>query len=214
MTQQYFSELLPDLAERAKLSSIGVLGFANIPLQRHLFEVFSRPYGEPSSFLADPTFEAVFGWKKGNYKMQELAGNLLSSALVNAMDNPSKELKKDYRFAKNLKPYLHQIEAWKILSEKEPKSLVVASGTGSGKTECFMVPILDSLIRKSERVKGKQVGVEAIFLYPLNALINSQRDRFRAWTNAFNGDIRFCLYNGNTPEFPEKTSIQNLSTRQ
>lgn len=35
---------------------------------------------------------------------------------------------------------------------------------------------------------------------PLNALINSQRERLRAWTHAFGRDIRFCLYNGNTPE--------------
>src|SRR5215211_7861714 len=98
MNQTYFSELLPVLAERAKLSSIGRLGFSNVPLQKYLFEVFGRSYGTPGAFLADPTFEAVFGWKKGDYKMSELAGNLLSKALVNAMDAPPKELKKDYRF--------------------------------------------------------------------------------------------------------------------
>lgn len=200
MNREYFSDLFPVLSDRAKLSAIGRLGFANVPLQKHLFEVFSRPYGETGAFLADPTFEAVFGWKKGNYQMSDLAGTLLSSALVKAMDAPPKELEKDYRFKKDQHPYEHQIEAWKILSEPEPKSLIVASGTGSGKTECFMVPILDSLVREKEKVGGKLIGVRALFLYPLNALINSQRDRFRAWTNHFGSDIRFCLYNGNTPE--------------
>src|SRR5688572_16851899 len=66
MNQQYFSEMLPVLADRARLSAIGDLAFANVPLQRFLSEVFSRSYGEPGAFLADPTFEAVFGWKKGD----------------------------------------------------------------------------------------------------------------------------------------------------
>lgn len=209
MNQQYFSELIPALAERARLSAISRLGFANVPLRRHLSELFSRPFAAPGAFLADPTFEAVFGWKKGDQCMNDLADSLLTPELVAAMDAPPAELKKDYRFAKNQFPYAHQIEAWKILSDPQPKSLIVASGTGSGKTECFMVPILDSLVRERQRQQGKLIGVRALFLYPLNALINSQRDRFRAWTKAFGGDIRFCLYNGNTPERPDPARIQN-----
>ncbi|WP_084332629.1 helicase-related protein [Marinobacterium jannaschii] len=45
-----------------------------------------------------------------------------------------------------------------------------------------------------------RLGVRALFLYPLNALINSQRERLDAWTSPFNDNIRFCLYNGNTEE--------------
>jgi len=41
--------------------------------------------------------------------------------------------------------------------------------------------------------------VRALFLYPLNALIKSQRDRLTAWTEPFGGRIRYCLYNGDTP---------------
>ncbi|MGH8611659.1 MAG: hypothetical protein ACREYF_06355 [Gammaproteobacteria bacterium] len=63
-----------------------------------------------------------------------------------------------------------------------------------------MIPILDRLARLQAKKNSRLVGVRALFLYPLNALINSQRDRLRAWTHAFRGDIRFCLYKGNTPE--------------
>ena len=200
MSQTYFSELLPVLAERAKLAAISRLGFSNIPLRRHLAEVFDRPYGERGAFLADPAFEAVFGWRQSKKCMADLAGDLLTQALVNAMDQPPKDLEQDYRFARSQSAYQHQLEAWRILGNKEPQSLVVASGTGSGKTECFMVPILDRLVRTREERQGKLVGVRALFLYPLNALINSQRERLRAWTHAFGEDIRFCLFNGNTPE--------------
>lgn len=207
MSQTYFSELLPVLAERAKLAAISRLGFANVPLRRHLAEVFARPYGESGSFLADPAFEAVFGWQTAEPKMAELAGSLLTPALVQAMGEPPAELA-EYRFDKDQHPYRHQLEAWNILAQPTPQSLVVASGTGSGKTECFMVPILDRLARLREEKQGRLIGVRALFLYPLNALINSQRDRLRAWTQAFGGDVRFCLYNGNTPERPEPARIQ------
>ena len=63
-----------------------------------------------------------------------------------------------------------------------------------------MLPILDRLARLQEASHDRLVGVRALFLYPLNALINSQRDRLRAWTHAFEGNVSFCLYNGNTPE--------------
>ncbi len=207
MSQTYFSELLPVLAERAKLAAISRLGFANVPLRRHLAEVFARPYGDSGSFLADPAFEAVFGWQTAEPKMAELAGALLTPALLQAMGEPPAELA-EYRFAQDQHPYRHQLEAWNILAQPTPQSLVVASGTGSGKTECFMVPILDRLARLREEKQGRLIGVRALFLYPLNALINSQRDRLRAWTQAFGGDVRFCLYNGNTPERPEPARIQ------
>lgn len=200
MSSPYFSDLLPQLAERSKLATIGQLGFANVPLRRHLAEIFSRPFGETGCFLGDPTFEAVFGWAAAQSTMAELAGNLLSKQLVNAMHNPPQDLAEDYAFKKEWHPYQHQLEAWKILSRTMPQSLVVASGTGSGKTECFMVPILDRLIREQAETQQQLVGVRALFLYPLNALINSQRERLRAWTHEFEDQIRFSLYNGNTPE--------------
>ena len=53
----------------------------------------------------------------------------------------------------------------------EQKNIVVATGTGSGKTECFMFPMLDSLLKAN--IKG-QPGVRAILVYPLNALANDQ----------------------------------------
>lgn len=53
----------------------------------------------------------------------------------------------------------------------ERKNLVVATGTGSGKTECFLFPMLDELLKVD--IKGRP-GVRAILVYPLNALANDQ----------------------------------------
>ena len=208
MGKDLFSELMPVLADRSKLAAISRLGFANVPLRRHLAELFDRPFGQPGAFLGDPTFEAVFGWKKADERMEQLSGSLLTALLVDAMDKPPMELARDYRFAKTQQPYTHQVAAWRILADQTPQSVVVASGTGSGKTECFMVPILDRLVRLQAEHRNRLIGVRALFLYPLNALINSQRERLRAWTHAFDGNVRFCLYNGNTPERPEPARHQ------
>ncbi|MBV9108574.1 MAG: DEAD/DEAH box helicase, partial [Gemmatimonadetes bacterium] len=94
---------------------------------------------------------------------------------------------------------MHQLAAWRHLTAADPRSVLVTSGTGSGKTEAFLVPVLDHLARE-RKAHGRLSGVHALFLYPLNALINSQRDRLRAWTEGFGGDVRFCLYKGDTPD--------------
>ncbi len=78
--------------------------------------------------------------------------------------------------------------------------------TASGKTECFLVPILDDLVREFSKNQRPLQGVRALFLYPLNALINSQRERLAAWTAGLKGGVRFSLYNGATPErIPQAT---------
>lgn len=216
MNDRYFSGLLPELSRRATTASVSLLGFGNAPLRKHLTQVLDGVFGQPGSFMADPAFEPVFGWRPADVTMARLSGGLLSKALVDAMDDPSKDLprevRNEYRFPKSRIPHAHQLNAWTLLSEQPPRSVVVTSGTGSGKTECFMVPILDALARERERVKGQLIGVRALFLYPLNALINSQRDRLRAWTAAFGSDLRFCLYNGLTPDRVPASDPKALSS--
>ncbi len=69
----------------------------------------------------------------------------------------------------------------------EPQSVLVTSGTGSGKTECFLFPILSDLAAQAHGQREPLEGVQAIMLYPLNALIESQRERLSAWTQAIRG---------------------------
>ena len=133
--------------------------------------------------------------------MLELAvDDFLAEELVEAMATEAAENRlKEYRFPLDRHPFTHQLAAWRLLKREDPQSVLITSGTGSGKTEGFLVPILDDLVR--ERTPSQPLcGVRALLLYPLNALINSQRDRLSAWTRPFEGDIRYCLYKGDTPE--------------
>ncbi|HEX3918845.1 MAG TPA: DEAD/DEAH box helicase [Caulobacteraceae bacterium] len=146
-----------------------------------------------------PVLEAALPYVTAQETLGELAGNLLHPSLVEALDGADTP-DRPYRFERGMKPYAHQLDAWRTLSEAKPRSVLVTSGTGSGKTECFLVPILDTLARQSADQSGRLEGVQAIMLYPLNALISSQQERLRAWTEPFGGQIRFALYNGLMPK--------------
>ncbi len=143
-------------------------------------------------------FEALFEYE-GYSKTLEETG-LLHPVLLNTLDQPRKE-HWERRFPKDRRPYVHQVKAWQALKEQPARSVIVSTGTASGKTECFLIPILDDLVSELEREQYRPlVGVRALFLYPLNALINSQQERLSAWTAGLNGGVRFCLYNGATPD--------------
>ncbi|MFJ9841635.1 DEAD/DEAH box helicase [Kitasatospora sp. NPDC101155] len=75
------------------------------------------------------------------------------------------------------RPYTHQATAWKRLSSKgghAPEPTIVTTGTGSGKTESFLIPVLDHCARA--RAAGAK-GVKALLLYPMNALADDQARR-------------------------------------
>ena len=196
-TPTRISELVNDLSTRSGRAMVSQLGLRSAVLRDHLASLYSQEPGQPGALLADPVLEGAFGWKLAGADMRGLvADGLLSEELVSAMDKPPR-IYREQSFPQSRKPFDHQQECWRLLLDEVPRSVLVSSGTGSGKTECFLVPILEDLVRE-RAASGYLDGVRALFLYPLNALINSQRERLRAWCSAFGPDIRFCLYNGET----------------
>ena len=194
----YFSSLVKQSLSRTTEATLSVSGIVHPGLREHLAKQMNSECGKPGSFLAPPMFEQTFGWAQADTTMQQLVNDgLLSKAVVGSLDNKDNGR---YRFGADWKPFTHQLASWHSLLEKK-HSVVVTSGTGSGKTECFMVPVLEDLHQCYEANNRVPLeGIHALFLYPLNALINSQRERLDAWTQAFGNGIRYCLYNGNTPE--------------
>lgn len=98
--------------------------------------------------------------------------------------------------------YHHQVEAIKNVFGSS--NVVVATGTGSGKTEAFLYPILLHLYQEF-RAGGLCPGVRALILYPMNALANDQRERLGEICKRLkdsNSPFRFTFgqYIGETPE--------------
>ncbi|MFE9922689.1 DEAD/DEAH box helicase [Streptomyces sp. NPDC005774] len=79
-------------------------------------------------------------------------------------------------YPRGFRPHRHQATAWQRLSTLNgpAEPTLVTTGTGSGKTESFLVPLLDHCRR--EREAGRE-GVKAVLLYPMNALATDQAHR-------------------------------------
>lgn len=99
--------------------------------------------------------------------------------------------------------YAHQLEA--IAKAKEKKSYVVTTGTGSGKSLAFFLPIIDQVLRAKQA--GEPQRTRAIVIYPMNALANSQLEelgRFLHDYSAENQPFTVARYTGQ----------ENQTTRQ
>ena len=109
------------------------------------------------------------------------------------------------------RPYAHQARALEHFFAENSSDLIVATGTGSGKTESFLMPIIGQLALEAARnaTVAHQPGCRAILLYPMNALVNDQNSRIRrlfgeidasAIISANRGrPVRFATYTGRTP---------------
>lgn len=166
--------------------------------------LFQEPYIE-----ANPMYRV---WKKGIEKA-DIPSN--AKKLLLNMSNSQLGVFEN--------PFQHQVEA--LESFYKGKDLLVATGTGSGKTECFMWPMVSSIV--SEAIKNpeswQQRGIRALILYPMNALVSDQVGRLRrmigdeqgVFRDAFyrltgNPNLRipqFGMYTGRTP-YPGENDIE------
>lgn len=125
-------------------------------------------------------------------------------------------------------PFAHQISA--LEAAMQGKDLFVSTGTGSGKTECFMWPLLAKMANEARISKKSwsKRGVRTIVMYPMNALVSDQVSRLRKmlgdpdnrfvkiFRNTCGKDVRrpqFGMYTGRTPypgECPSKEQDRRL----
>ncbi|GAB1363986.1 hypothetical protein MASR1M32_32220 [Rhodobacter sp.] len=161
----------------------------NPALNRHIRRALSVPPGQAGSLMADPVIEVAQDWAPAEQSFGQLSGNLLDARLVDALDRPRRNA-----WRATAIPICTVVKA--AQAAEAGHSVLVSSGTGSGKTECFMIPILNDILRNP--TPGG--GIRAIIVYPLNALIQSQRDRLSAWAEGLGGSVTYALYNGETPE--------------
>jgi DEAD/DEAH box helicase domain-containing protein len=82
--------------------------------------------------------------------------------------------------------FSHQAEAWEAAARGE--HLIVTTGTASGKTLAFNLPVLDALAREPKN--------RALYLYPTKALA---QDQIRALTELRPPNVRSAIYDGDTP---------------
>lgn len=99
--------------------------------------------------------------------------------------------------------FAHQEKALEAL-EKE-RHCLISTGTGSGKTEAFLYPIVDHCLKEMDA--GRTKGIRAILVYPMNALAQDQLERLR---NLLAGTgVTFGMYVGSTPR--DASELSNIT---
>ena len=99
-------------------------------------------------------------------------------------------------------PYVHQQTAFERLTGNDGRSTLVATGTGSGKTECFLYPILG--YRYQHRGEN---GIKALIIYPMNALASDQARRIAELIDKspeLRGNVTAGMYVGGHEHTPNR----------
>ncbi|MGW3143268.1 DEAD/DEAH box helicase [Streptomyces sp. NPDC001177] len=113
-------------------------------------------------------------------------------------------------WAPGFPPYRHQAKAWERLSTLRGPALpsLITTGTGSGKTESFLVPVLDHCRR--QKADGR-AGIKAVLLYPMNALATDQAGRIGEYlAQPELAQVTAGLYIGDRPD----TDFRRVMTRR
>ena len=99
-------------------------------------------------------------------------------------------------------PYVHQQMAFERLTGDDGRSTLVATGTGSGKTECFLYPILEYCYQH----RGER-GIKALIIYPMNALASDQAKRIAELiynSSELRGNVTAGMYVGGHEKTPSR----------
>ena len=168
-----FENVYKESEENMRLALLSLWTPGSHPMRTAIDELITE---EP--LLAEPVFQSTFGWEPA---VDDSWKKYLNPSVIQKLG-----------IGEKYPPYKHQAESWEQLSLG--KSIVVTSGTGSGKTECFMYPVISDLYEQ-----GHNNAIEAIFLYPLNALMEDQKKRLSEYCKATG--LHFAVYNGDTAEY-------------
>ncbi|NOT63413.1 MAG: DEAD/DEAH box helicase, partial [Acidobacteria bacterium] len=162
-----------------------------------LADALQREWAKPGALFRGPFLEFNPPYAHGHSLRELTEAGVVSEALCRLREDIAEAHQRPLPPDRPL--YVHQESALRhVLANR---NLVVASGTGSGKTECFLIPILHDLLTDSSP------GVRALLIYPMNALVNDQLERLR---NLLKGTgITFGRYTSELEEYESEGRRKN-----
>ena len=157
--QKPFTGILPfDLAQQAKTAVDEVLRASYRPSTPAFSNLIDDFVQEPDNLFRGPYLSLDLPYTSADPRYRPLSPRSLSATL----------------------PTSTSCKTFQRLQPDALRSTVIATGTGSGKTECFQLPILDWCYQHAD-----QPGIKAIVIYPMNALAEDQARRIatRIWNS-------------------------------
>lgn len=163
----------------------------------------ARKTVKQTEFVKGPFLETTLPFVSGK-SLKELVGEQLLSNEFSKMG--------DSVHYSDWKLRIHQEAALRKIV-KEKRNMIVSTGTGSGKTECYLYPIFNELMREKEN-GTLDAGVRALLIFPMNALANDQQKKLRKLLRTY-PDITFGRYTGETERINKKLkeSAEEAETR-
>lgn len=201
--------LLARIPQRLSDAVLSMLRPADAGLRDWLAAQLAAYPGSDGAILSPPLIECMYRWRSSDKSLADMQGEgVLHPDFIHALESAEG----DYRFPSERRLFTHQLAAIRDL--RDQKSVLVSAGTGAGKTESFLFPILNDLCTQSAGTGQVLEGVQALFIYPLNALIRSQKERLVAWLEPHRGRHRFALYNGDMKPTLPAISKQGMPVSQ
>jgi hypothetical protein len=160
-----------------------------------LREALEQALDQPLFLAQEPFFQAHRPFRSGK-RWRELP---IDPKLAQVMEERSR----------SERAYLHQSEAIDALLAPTAQPVVVTTGTGSGKTEAFLLPVLQNAIE--DAVRFKHNGLTAILVYPMNALANDQLLRLQDYLReaGFSGTVSVRRYDRSTGQTERQEMRKN-----
>src|SRR5579863_9444054 len=113
-------EVLNEVKQRSAEAVIAQSGLAHEGLRRHLRTLLGGDNPAIGAMLQQPVLEGAHPFVTADATMAGLAGSLLHPELVASLDGLP--VGHDYRFPRTRKPFLHQTDTWRLLTESQPQS--------------------------------------------------------------------------------------------
>lgn len=162
----------------------------------HLRFALKQKLQQRGNIWQEPYLEGSQPYQPGKSVIELVEKGVLHPQMTNLFTPSSRPL------------YSHQEKAVRAVI-KQNKNIVVATGTGSGKTECFLIPMIDKLLKEEDNLSNS--GVRTLILYPMNALVNDQVKRLRKLLcRQDEVKIKFGFYTSRTESKPHK-ALENLA---
>ena len=184
------------LAEQIRQRLVELCSDDNYVHDQRLRDIYTRLWAGPpemGGLVGHLWVEGAFAAQLATETLPDLVRAGLFDARLQALIARNRAFPADWRL------YRHQLEAVAQAqrSTAEPPALVVSAPTGAGKTESFLLPILNQLYTSDRRGEGMQ----CLILYPMNALVNDQVDRIERWLkNQEPLRLRIFHFTSETPE--------------
>lgn len=181
---------------------------------KRLFPIGEEDKERRHMFVKSAYVEAIPQYKPGRTLQELVEADVLHQSTAEALSR--------YFNCPIDKARLHEHQEASLISVKDGRNLLVCTGTGSGKTESFLIPVLDAIARERiEKGENYVPGVRAMILYPMNALVNDQVLRIRNLlksAHASNGieeivgikDITYGIYTGDLATESREQDLEEL----